>query len=139
MSLELHGNDPQNPTWLPSSQHAIQTENSMESNATSVHRLVDDVLRLIFIECLPTVDVSDHNFPTILMRSNPTNVLTRVCARWTQLAHSTPELWQRIRIDLADYVRAFGIEQLSMQQNLFPLELWYERSVACPTLYRDDY
>ncbi|KAE9396479.1 hypothetical protein BT96DRAFT_977494 [Gymnopus androsaceus JB14] len=120
---ELNGNDPQNLTWLPSSQYAIQTENNMDSNATksaSVHRLVDDVLRLIFIECLPTVDVSDHNFPTILMRSNPTNVLTRICARWTQLAHNTPELWQRIRIDLFDY------------PNLFPLELWYERSMACP-------
>ncbi|KAJ3859459.1 hypothetical protein EV359DRAFT_68136 [Lentinula novae-zelandiae] len=81
--------------------------NSMEyenihPRTCAIHRLVDDLLRLIFIECLPTIPISDPRFPTIFMQSHPLNVLTNVCTQWGELAVGTSELWRDIRIDFVD-------------------------------------
>ncbi|KAF8194558.1 hypothetical protein BJ912DRAFT_176274 [Pholiota molesta] len=57
-----------------------------------VRRLPPDVLREIFIACLP-----DDRNPTMSCDEAPV-VLTRVCASWRNIAMNTPRLWAALHI-----------------------------------------
>ncbi|KAJ3925342.1 MAG: hypothetical protein NXY57DRAFT_907208 [Lentinula lateritia] len=95
----------------------------------AIHCLVDDLLCLIFIECLPTIPISDPRFPTIFMQSHPLNVLTNVCTQWRELAVGTSELWRDIHIDFVhcdvDYKAGFWNE---LGKGI--LEFWFDQSAA---------
>ncbi|TEB18500.1 hypothetical protein FA13DRAFT_1648645, partial [Coprinellus micaceus] len=53
-------------------------------------RIPDDVLREIFIQCLP------QNHDATLCPSDPPILLTNICQRWRRVARSTPRLWSSI-------------------------------------------
>ncbi|PPQ70456.1 hypothetical protein CVT26_013903, partial [Gymnopilus dilepis] len=57
-------------------------------------RLPDDILREIFLWCLPTT----HN--ALMCSSEPPLLLGRVCSRWRALTFSTPRLWASLHIPL---------------------------------------
>ncbi|KAJ3548004.1 hypothetical protein NMY22_g1438 [Coprinellus aureogranulatus] len=57
-------------------------------------RVPDDILREIFLQCLPT----NHN-ATISARDPPL-LVRQVCSRWRAIALSTPRLWSTIHIPL---------------------------------------
>ncbi|KAF5310995.1 hypothetical protein D9619_007921 [Psilocybe cf. subviscida] len=58
-----------------------------------VRRLPDDILREIFVRCLPM-----NSNPSIMTPHLGPTLLTHLCSRWRNLSHSTPELWARLCI-----------------------------------------
>ncbi|PPQ83834.1 hypothetical protein CVT25_000893, partial [Psilocybe cyanescens] len=61
---------------------------------TPFRRLPDDILREIFLWCLPDT----HN--AVMSASEAPLLLGRVCSRWRSLAYHTPRLWASLHIPL---------------------------------------
>lgn len=103
----------------------------------SFRRVSDDVLREIFLHCLP----SDHN--PIMSIHEPPFALALVCQRWKSVVFETPRLWARIHIPLPIYPQPDGGDEENFQhtlskfqQRLFAhcnaVHSWLSRSGACP-------
>ncbi|KAJ6459678.1 hypothetical protein C8R45DRAFT_1030705 [Mycena sanguinolenta] len=104
---------------LKAEQYSIQSViDPHKALMSPMRRIPDDILREIFLACLPTEHVA-----TIDNREAPL-LLARICRRWRALAHSIPLLWASIHIP-------------PLQSNLLPklrpvIEQWLERSGARP-------
>ncbi|KAJ3541195.1 hypothetical protein NMY22_g3979 [Coprinellus aureogranulatus] len=70
----------------------ISTIDAHKALTHPIRRIPQEILQLIFLECLPT----DH-FPTMDVTAAPI-VLTRVCQSWRALALDTRHLWSSIHI-----------------------------------------
>ena len=57
-----------------------------------IRRLPDDILREIFVYCLPP------NRTAGMCATEPPLLLAHVCGRWRRVAMSTPRLWSSLRI-----------------------------------------
>ncbi|KAJ3538224.1 hypothetical protein NMY22_g5255 [Coprinellus aureogranulatus] len=57
-----------------------------------IRRMPDEILQEIFLSTLPCTYL-----PTMSSRTSPV-VLTHVCRRWRQLAHSNPRLWAGLHV-----------------------------------------
>ncbi|KAF8166860.1 hypothetical protein BJ912DRAFT_889174, partial [Pholiota molesta] len=106
--------------------------------ASPMRRLPIDVLREIFIHCLPT----GHN--AILSHKEAPTLLTLVCSAWRTIAFTTPALWASIhmpvpppladdRIFMSEVQREkFRIDTLDVvRQRTRFMEEWLMRSGAC--------
>ncbi|CAK5270549.1 unnamed protein product [Mycena citricolor] len=100
-----------------------------------IRRLPPDVLREIFLWCLPT---SHH--PTMSVRHAPL-LLGRVCGLWREVALATPRLWARVhivepRMDTASQRLVDGCLQLTemwlARSGVLPLEISFHRSPPRP-------
>ncbi|KAJ7354446.1 hypothetical protein DFH08DRAFT_854886 [Mycena albidolilacea] len=99
-----------------------------EALISPVRRAPDDVLREIFLACLPI----EHN--TLMDPSEAPILLGRICRHWRAVAHTTPMLWSSIYIplpDLPDHDPSTRLEVVSWSLwNV--VEQWFERSGTCP-------
>ncbi|KAL0064184.1 hypothetical protein AAF712_008906 [Marasmius tenuissimus] len=91
--------------------------NSLENLSIAIFSLPDEILEIIF-ECFVEGDTGSH---TTSRNAGPW-VIGQICRRWRQLAHSTPSLWNMIRID----THALPREPMKI------LKVWLERSQGLP-------
>lgn len=61
-----------------------------------IRRIPQDVLREIFVRCLPTT------YNSIMARRQPPLLLGRVCSSWRIISRTTPKLWSSIHIAIPD-------------------------------------
>ncbi|KAK7040558.1 hypothetical protein R3P38DRAFT_3461395 [Favolaschia claudopus] len=82
-----------------------------------MRRTPDDLLRKIFLACLPTL----HN---ALMDPNEAPIIFgRICRRWRDVAHSTPMLWSSVHVPSNPTMDMNAISRA--------LKRWLERSGSC--------
>ncbi|KAJ6508526.1 hypothetical protein C8R45DRAFT_1208185 [Mycena sanguinolenta] len=81
-------------------------------------RLPPDILRVIFVSCLPT------NRNAVMSAQVAPLLLCRVCSAWRTIALSTPRLWASIHAPF-DYVLRKESRKPAVVQ-------WLQRSGACP-------
>ncbi|KAF8152870.1 hypothetical protein K438DRAFT_375094 [Mycena galopus ATCC 62051] len=86
-----------------------------------MRRIPDDILREIFVTCLPTA-------PNLIDPAEAPILLGCICRHWRAVAHTTPILWSSIHISALPRVSAeHGAEILSRV-----LERWLQRAATCP-------
>ncbi|KDR83132.1 hypothetical protein GALMADRAFT_872316 [Galerina marginata CBS 339.88] len=116
----------------------IQQSISDLSALISLRRLPTDLLREVFLHCLPA-----YRNPTLSALGAPM-VLTRVCGLWRSVALSYPRLWARLHIPFSDdylgdttdaddnakELRLKAIKVLQLRCNV--VEEWLMRSGTCP-------
>ncbi|KAL0573819.1 hypothetical protein V5O48_008127 [Marasmius crinis-equi] len=101
--------------------------NQHSALTSSVRRLPDEVLKEIFIQCLP-----DYHLPTRDLDEAPL-LLTTVTNSWRQVALSTPALWNRIYIHLPSISEPLDAGYgARFQQRLEGTRRWLERSSSLP-------
>ncbi|KAJ7120710.1 hypothetical protein C8R43DRAFT_1136652 [Mycena crocata] len=83
-----------------------------------VRRIPDDILRDIFLACLPT-----HRNAVMSTREAPL-ILCRICSTWRALASATPQIWASLHIHIDFTVANEGRTRATVQ--------WLERAAACP-------
>ena len=105
-----------------------------------IRRLPVDLLREVFIQCLPR----GHCSP--MHASYPPLSLTRVCSSWRSIALSTPRLWASIHITIPNSAPPFHPSYIVpannpvvsahtlniMTQRASAAKEWLEKSGACP-------
>ncbi|KAJ7643769.1 hypothetical protein FB45DRAFT_1052660 [Roridomyces roridus] len=91
-----------------------------------IRRIPEDVLREIFISCLP----DDHD--ALIEVTEAPMLLGRICGLWRRVANSTPRLWSSVYIPPL-VSGANGIEPpKGMEQRLgMLLQAWFDRSGLC--------
>ncbi|KAJ2919892.1 hypothetical protein MD484_g615, partial [Candolleomyces efflorescens] len=99
-----------------------------------IRQLPDDVLREIFVACLPT-----DRYPE-MRAEEPPMLLSQVCKRWREVALSTPHLWSSLHIwtspdpDLNDegvpQLESDWESQLEWQENM--ILQWIRRGGSTP-------
>jgi hypothetical protein len=91
-----------------------------------IRRASEDVLREIFLACLPTA----HN--AIMHPSEAPILLSRICSHWRAIAHNTPMLWRSMHISLPFVYDGHHSARLEVPVMLGKvLEQWLERSATC--------
>ncbi|KAJ7583302.1 hypothetical protein C8J56DRAFT_953601 [Mycena floridula] len=86
-----------------------------------IRLLNDDILREIFIHCLPV----NRTAATVITEAPL--LLGRICRSWRELALSTPALWASIRVDFSHFL------DLPRAQQLYQgAQSWLARSGMCP-------
>ncbi|ESK88759.1 hypothetical protein Moror_17147 [Moniliophthora roreri MCA 2997] len=93
-----------------------------------IRRVPSDILREIFVQCLPKDHLPTHNIHQAPL------LLTGICRSWREVAITTPRLWNRIHIvfrypcspPVTDFFRSL------MKANTEGLDLWLERSGTMP-------
>ncbi|KAF8650055.1 hypothetical protein AX16_005445 [Volvariella volvacea WC 439] len=92
--------------------------------------LPHDVLREIFLHCLPT----DHFSP--IKTSEAPLLLGRVCGAWREVAMGTPQLWASIHIPYDNQFRrtfhAKAVLNKTWERRLAGISSWLSRSGALP-------
>ncbi|KAF9006977.1 hypothetical protein BDQ17DRAFT_1351187 [Cyathus striatus] len=88
-------------------------------------RLPHDILREIFIRCLP-----EGRNATMSVTEAPI-LLGRVCSLWRSIAYTTPRLWSTIHIPVAVPNNLDDVDMFD-RPRLEALEEWLTRSGACP-------
>ncbi|KAK7038850.1 hypothetical protein VNI00_010480 [Paramarasmius palmivorus] len=91
-------------------------------------RLPADVIREIFIQCLPT-----NHYPVRSITQAPL-LLTRICRFWREIAISTPQLWNIIHVHIPQLVAEVDLEaHLSLiHKRKDGVERWLKRSGTLP-------
>ncbi|KAJ7429102.1 hypothetical protein B0H11DRAFT_2418089 [Mycena galericulata] len=96
----------------------IQAHRALVSPARRLH---EDVLREIFLSCLPT----SHN--GIMHPSHSPLLLGQVCSGWRQITVTTPQLWASLHIVIPPASRVEGISNLILtwlgRSGVLPLEI----------------
>ncbi|ESK88761.1 hypothetical protein Moror_17149 [Moniliophthora roreri MCA 2997] len=93
-----------------------------------IRRVPSDILREIFVQCLPEDRLPTHNIHQAPL------LLTGICRSWREVAITTPRLWNRIHIWLR-YPRSPPITEFFhslMKASAEGLDLWLERSGTMP-------
>jgi hypothetical protein len=103
---------------------------------TPFRRVSDNILKAIFIGCLPT----DHNANMVL--SEAPLLLGRVCRRWRDVAYDTPHLWATLHIGHIPHPTnalleaEFGTQEFPIPSrvrcHLHAVLRWLNRSGTCP-------
>ncbi|KAJ7601142.1 hypothetical protein C8J56DRAFT_880671 [Mycena floridula] len=86
-----------------------------------IRRLPGDMLRDIFVSCLPMNKAAD-----IAITDAPL-LLGRVCRSWRELAMSTPQLWASIHVRFAE-----NLDSTTVQRLCDEAQTWIARSGICP-------
>ncbi|RXW14780.1 hypothetical protein EST38_g11071 [Candolleomyces aberdarensis] len=90
-------------------------------------RLPDDILREIFLHCLPP-----HRNPA-MCTADPPLLLTRVCGRWRQVAFSTPRLWTSLHIlHISNYSDGAQIPERKLDSQEVGILQWIGRAGSMP-------
>lgn len=84
-------------------------------NRCAIGRLPTELLAELFVLSIPEVPYPSGFEPPLL--------LTAVCHTWRQVAHSTPQLWAKIGLDIPDYPCPYASRHF--------LERWISRSGLC--------
>ncbi|KAF8172441.1 hypothetical protein BJ912DRAFT_932397 [Pholiota molesta] len=116
-------------------EELLQRIDKYRTLISPVRRLPPDVLREIYIACLP-----DDRNPTMSSDEAPV-VLTRVCASWRSIAMNTPRLWAALHIPVpgpesnVSYDSTTG-ERITvtevMDTRLAAVREWIKRSGSLP-------
>ncbi|KAJ7353566.1 hypothetical protein DFH08DRAFT_857106 [Mycena albidolilacea] len=85
---------------------------------THPRRLPPDILREIFVACLP----SDRN--AVMSAQEAPLVLCRICSAWRTIALLTPRLWASLHVPVGYIVRQEARKPAVIE--------WLQRSAACP-------
>ncbi|KAF8650054.1 hypothetical protein AX16_005444 [Volvariella volvacea WC 439] len=95
-----------------------------------IRRLPHDILREIFIQCLPTDDFA------LMKTSEAPLLLGRVCSAWRQVALVTPRLWQSMHIPYTNAFEqtssAIAAFKTAWRSRLDGISLWLSRSGTLP-------
>ncbi|KLO13413.1 hypothetical protein SCHPADRAFT_367946 [Schizopora paradoxa] len=88
-----------------------------------VHRLPDEVLELVFLDCFPTTlpDEPTTDFIKAILANAPCNI-SQVCSRWRVLVLSLPALWAQWFVSIRD------VPPVSVWKLTGILDSWRERS-----------
>ncbi|KAI3613220.1 hypothetical protein WG66_001594 [Moniliophthora roreri] len=115
--------------WLLAQRDSLKSFiDNHRSLLSPIRRAPVDVLREIFVECLP----KDH-IPVRNLKEAPL-LLTGICRSWREVAISTPGLWNRIHIALP-YPRMPPVTpdfRSLMKLREAGLQLWLGRSGSMP-------
>ncbi|KAF9525283.1 hypothetical protein CPB83DRAFT_772315, partial [Crepidotus variabilis] len=118
-----------------------QLVHSYQAVLSPARRLPHDILREIFLHCLPA------NRNPIMSASEAPMVLTRVCSSWRAVALSSPRIWARLHIPFPgnafDTSSPFGSSDRklatenpkyveTMKRRCEVVEQWLLRSGDCP-------
>ena len=93
---------------------------------STFRRLPDDILSEIFIQCLPQgvyATLSPHDAPILL---------THVCNRWRNVAHSTPHLWSSLHIPVHPDSRFNALSEEAMVARDEHVNRWLLRAGSLP-------
>ncbi|TFK37605.1 hypothetical protein BDQ12DRAFT_736136 [Crucibulum laeve] len=94
-----------------------------------IRRLPQDILREIFIYCLPTT----HN--AVMSNEEAPVLLTQVCSHWRLTALTTPRLWSSVHLPIAipprNQADEFDVEAFD-KARVEGLRTWLQLSGACP-------
>ncbi|KAF8194631.1 hypothetical protein BJ912DRAFT_924107 [Pholiota molesta] len=104
---------------------------------TAFHCFPDDMLREIFLACLP----DQHN--AIMSCREAPLLLGRVCRRWRSVVYSTPSLWASLHIPYPSPMthppraneearRLIKGDQEKLKKHQVAIKDWIQRSGACP-------
>ncbi|KAF8184246.1 hypothetical protein BJ912DRAFT_881144 [Pholiota molesta] len=100
--------------------------------------LPDDILREIFVACLPT----EHE--SMMDCNEPPLVLGYVCTSWRSVTYGTPRLWATLHISIprppsyrgpvkAEPINYYNdIFEGNVNRHLIRIDTWLSRSKACP-------
>ncbi|TFK37591.1 hypothetical protein BDQ12DRAFT_684939 [Crucibulum laeve] len=93
-------------------------------------RLPDDILREIFVWCLP----ANHN-PVISNLEAPL-LLTEICRNWREISLSTPRMWSRIHIPTPsvaphNFWQSLAEPSSSSSLLVYKVKMWLGRSGIC--------
>jgi hypothetical protein len=102
---------------------------SHQTLLSPIRRIPLDVLREIFVRCLPT----DHN--AIMSCREAPLLLGRVCSSWRSNSTSTPKLWSSIHISVPDPGPWRGNGNVGAEDTdvfLQAITVWLNRSGALP-------
>ncbi|KAJ7694552.1 hypothetical protein B0H17DRAFT_931548, partial [Mycena rosella] len=93
-----------------------------------VRRLPLDIIREIFVTCLPT----DRNCAMSAVEAPI--LLGRICSAWRAISLSTPRLWAKLHIfePLPPSPSAVAFFEKSLVQRIEATKLWLRRSGQCP-------
>ncbi|KAJ7592583.1 hypothetical protein C8J56DRAFT_1126931 [Mycena floridula] len=100
---------------------------TLKSNVTSykailapIRHLPGDMLREIFIHCLPT------NKAAAIATTAAPLLLGRICRSWREIALSTPALWASIQVQFSPSVDSVDVQRLCNEA-----KTWLARSGTC--------
>ncbi|KAJ7050022.1 hypothetical protein C8F01DRAFT_1180565 [Mycena amicta] len=99
-------------------QACVDTETALLAPAI---RLPPDVLREIFVSCLPAT----HN--AVMSAREAPLLLGRVCSLWREVAWTSPQLWTSLHIPLL-----FVMDRIRRAERLAAVEAWLRRSGVLP-------
>ncbi|KAJ7592818.1 hypothetical protein C8J56DRAFT_483340 [Mycena floridula] len=86
-----------------------------------IRLLPEDMLREIFLNCLPS------NKPADIAITDAPLLLGRICRTWRELALSTPELWASIHVHFSQQFDPPRVQRLCDEAHA-----WISRSGTCP-------
>ncbi|KAJ7583315.1 hypothetical protein C8J56DRAFT_1055079 [Mycena floridula] len=86
-----------------------------------IRLLNDDILRDIFVHCLPV------NRAAATVITDAPLLLGRICRSWRELALSTPALWASIHVEFSYFLGLRRVQRLCQEA-----QSWLVRSGTCP-------
>ncbi|KAJ7601180.1 hypothetical protein C8J56DRAFT_912353 [Mycena floridula] len=106
----------------------VQEREALEQNVASykiilapIRRLPEDMLREIFVHCLPA------NKAAATVITDAPLLLGRICHSWRELALSTPALWASIHVQFP-----YDVDLARAQRLCDEAQTWLARSGTCP-------
>ncbi|KAJ7592578.1 hypothetical protein C8J56DRAFT_928975, partial [Mycena floridula] len=94
---------------------------SYQAILASIRRLPEDMLREIFVRCLPS------NKAANTMTTEAPLLLGLVCRSWREISLTTPALWASIHVRFFQNLEPLQIQRLSREA-----QAWIARSGTCP-------
>ncbi|KAJ7643759.1 hypothetical protein FB45DRAFT_823492 [Roridomyces roridus] len=108
-------------TQRASLQAAVDTHSALLS---PIRRIPEDILREIFISCLP----GDHD--AFMDVTEAPMLLGHICGLWRRVGHSTPRLWSSVYIPPWGFDPNYPPEDIERKLATF-LQAWLKRSKDC--------
>ncbi|KAJ7592527.1 hypothetical protein C8J56DRAFT_928889, partial [Mycena floridula] len=94
---------------------------SFQAILAPIRRLPEDMLREIFVHCLPPKRAADT------MTTEAPLLLGLICRSWRVISLTTPALWASIRVQFFQNLKPLQVQRLSKEA-----QAWIARSGTCP-------